>query len=60
MTNNECKLLHLLETVGTSLTDISEFFRINERLTGYERFKLLKTIELFDTIKDFDISDILS
>ncbi len=60
MTNNECKLLHLLETVGTSLTSIALYLRKNERLTGYERFQLSKTIELFDEIKTFDISDIQS
>ena len=52
MTNNECKLLHDIETAGIGFTGLGRSFRKREKLTNYDRFLLNQTLKVVDFIKE--------
>lgn len=52
MTNNECQLLHLIETAGKSFTQIARRYSKSEELTSYDRFMLNETVKFVELIPE--------
>ncbi len=52
MTNNECKLLQLIETAGISFARIARAYDKTEKLTPYNIYMLKETVIFVKSISE--------